>query len=182
MRSTRLAEFGIRALRSDAMVLGTTSMLSLIQVTSDPEIAGACLAALGVQLHRLEEADSGVRSHVIRAWHRSNKMSLRLNRSVCPGIGADAAAALVAHVAEPKAFRSGRNFSAWIGLVPKRHYRAGARTGSGGAQQAEATAICAACSDNGKLAIMPVMPRSRSANIWPWLTALLVDSDNHQQP
>jgi transposase len=32
---------------------------------------------------------------------------------------------LVASVADPKAFRSGRNFSAWIGLVPKQHSSGG---------------------------------------------------------
>ena len=31
------------------------------------------------------------------------------------------ATALVATVADPKSFRSGRNISAWIGLVPKQH-------------------------------------------------------------
>jgi transposase len=31
------------------------------------------------------------------------------------------ATALVAGVADPKSFRSGRDFSAWIGLVPKQH-------------------------------------------------------------
>ena len=35
------------------------------------------------------------------------------------------AIALVASVADPKAFRSGRNFSAWIGLVPKQHSSGG---------------------------------------------------------
>ena len=38
--------------------------------------------------------------------------------------------ALVASVADPKAFRSGRNFSAWIGLVPKQHERGKGRLGS----------------------------------------------------
>jgi transposase len=33
--------------------------------------------------------------------------------------------ALVASVADPKAFRSGRNFSAWVGLVPKQHSSGG---------------------------------------------------------
>ena len=33
--------------------------------------------------------------------------------------------ALVASVADPKTFRSGRNFSAWIGLVPKQHSSGG---------------------------------------------------------
>ena len=35
------------------------------------------------------------------------------------------ATALVASVADPKSFRSGRNFSAWIGLVPKQHSSGG---------------------------------------------------------
>ena len=35
------------------------------------------------------------------------------------------ATALVASVADPGTFRSGRNFSAWIGLVPKQHSSGG---------------------------------------------------------
>jgi transposase len=41
------------------------------------------------------------------------------------GVGPALATALVASVADPKAFRSGRNFSAWIGLVPKQHSSGG---------------------------------------------------------
>jgi transposase len=37
----------------------------------------------------------------------------------------DAGTALVASVADPSTFRSGRNFSAWIGLVPKQHSSGG---------------------------------------------------------
>jgi len=55
----------------------------------------------------------------IMAWHRSNETSRRLD--AIPGIGPALATALVASVANPKAFRSGRNFSAWIGLVPQQH-------------------------------------------------------------
>jgi transposase len=43
----------------------------------------------------------------------------------CPGIGPALARALVATVADPKALRSGRDFSAWIGLVPTQHSSAG---------------------------------------------------------
>jgi transposase len=51
---------------------------------------------------------------------------------------------LVASVADPKVFRSGRNFSAWIGLVPKQH---SSGVGPGSAVSANrGTAICAACS------------------------------------
>jgi transposase len=42
-----------------------------------------------------------------------------------PGVGPALATALVASVADPKAFRSGRDFSAWIGLVPKQHSSGG---------------------------------------------------------
>jgi len=35
------------------------------------------------------------------------------------------ATALVASVADPRTFRSGRNFSAWIGLVPRQHSSGG---------------------------------------------------------
>jgi transposase len=50
-------------------------------------------------------------------------MSIRLDE--CPGVGPVLATALVATVADPKIFRSGRNFSAWIGLVPKQHSSGG---------------------------------------------------------
>jgi transposase len=50
-------------------------------------------------------------------------MSMRLDE--CPGVGPALATALVATVADPKVFRSGRNFSAWIGLVPKQHSSGG---------------------------------------------------------
>ena len=59
----------------------------------------------------------------IIAWHRSNEISRRLD--AIPGIGRALATALVASVADPKAFRSGRNFSAGIGLVPKQHSSGG---------------------------------------------------------
>ncbi len=60
---------------------------------------------------------------LITAWHRSNEMSMRLDD--IPGVGPALTTALVASVADPKAFRSGRNFAAWIGLVPKQHSSGG---------------------------------------------------------
>ena len=59
----------------------------------------------------------------ILAWHRSNETSKRLDE--IPGVGPALATALVASVADPKAFRSGRDFSAWIGLVPKQNSSGG---------------------------------------------------------
>jgi transposase len=59
----------------------------------------------------------------IGVWHRSNQTSKQLDQ--VPGIGPALATALVASVPDPKAFRSGRDFSAWIGLVPKQHSSGG---------------------------------------------------------
>jgi transposase len=87
-----------------------------------PEIARTCRAALGTQLRRLKEQVLEF-DRMIRTWHRSNEMSMQLDE--CPGVGLVLATALVASVADPRTFRSGRNFSAWTGLVPKQHSSGG---------------------------------------------------------
>src|SRR3954469_24192587 len=60
---------------------------------------------------------------MIMDWYRCNETSKRLH--YIPGVGPLLATALAASVADPKVFRSGRNFSAWIGLVPKQHSSGG---------------------------------------------------------
>src|SRR5713226_7472249 len=136
-----LAEFGIVA------PVGRKGVMELLHVVADPgdkrvpEVARACLAALGTQLLRLKEQILEF-DRMIIAWHWSNQTSKRLH--YIPGVGPMLATALVASVADPRTFRSGRNFSAWIGLVPKQH-SSGAKTGSA-ASANRATAIYAACS------------------------------------
>src|SRR5262249_62342181 len=49
--------------------------------------------------------------------HRANGASKRLQS--IQGIGIIGASAIAATVTDPKAFRSGRDFAAWIGLVPR---------------------------------------------------------------
>ena len=111
-----LAEFGIVA------AVGRNGVEELLDIVADPsdkrvpDIARTCLAILGTQLRSLKEQILEF-DRMIRAWHRSSEMSMRLDD--CPGVGPVLATAMVATVADPNAFRSGRNFSAWIGLVPK---------------------------------------------------------------
>src|SRR5207244_3159377 len=81
-----------------------------------------CLAALGAQLRRLKEQVLEF-DRMINAWHRSNEMSRRLDEA--PGVGPVLATAVVATVADATVFRSGRHFSAWIGIVPKQHSSGG---------------------------------------------------------
>src|SRR5689334_13862176 len=117
-----LAEFGIVAR------VGRKGVADLLEVVADPrdrrlpEVARACLVALGVQL-RMLKAQILEFDRRIMAWHRSNETSKRLDE--IPGVGPALATALVASVADPRAFRSGRNFSAWIGLVQKQHSSGG---------------------------------------------------------
>src|SRR5215472_1259456 len=117
-----LAEFGIIA------PVGRKGVEELLRVVADPndkrvpEVARACVAALGSQLLSLKKQIFDF-DRMIMAWHRSSQTSKRLN--CIPGVGPLLATALVASVADPKTFRSGRNFSAWIGLVPKQHSSGG---------------------------------------------------------
>ena len=59
----------------------------------------------------------------IRRWHRNNPQSTRLAQA--PGIGPLSASALVASVGQADNFRNGRQFAAWVGLVPKQHSTGG---------------------------------------------------------
>jgi len=59
----------------------------------------------------------------LRAWHKEDKASRRI--AEIPGVGLLTATAAVAAMGDPKSFKSGREFAAWLGLVPK-------HTGTGG--------------------------------------------------
>ena len=162
-----LAEFGIVA------PVGRKGVEELLNVVADPgdkrllDVARACLAALGAQLGRIKQQILEF-DRQIMAWHRSNETSLRLD--AIPGVGPMLATALVASVADPKVFRSGRNFSAWIGLVPKQHSSGGKdRLGSISKQ---GDRYLRSLFMAGALAVI------RYAKIYgtkhrPWLTALL---------
>ena len=118
-----LAEFGIVA------PVGRQGVEELLHVVADPndkrvpKVARACLATLGSQLLGLKKQILTF-DRMIMDWYRSNETSKRLH--YIPGVGPLLATALAASVADPKVFRSGRNFSAWIGLVPKQHFEANA--------------------------------------------------------
>jgi len=63
------------------------------------------------------------------AWHKTNPVSQRL--ASIPGIGPIIATAIATTVADPKVFRSGREFAAWLGLVPRQN-STGGKTRLGG--------------------------------------------------
>ena len=65
---------------------------------------------------RLDE-EIGEIERRIGVWHRGNADSKRV--AEIPGVGVPIATAVVAAMGDPAAFRSGREFAAWLGLVPR---------------------------------------------------------------
>lgn len=59
----------------------------------------------------------------IKSLYRSNEMCQRISQ--IEGIGPITATALVAAVGDRSCFRNGRQFAAWLGLVPKQHSSGG---------------------------------------------------------
>src|SRR5262245_28737414 len=162
-----LAELGIVA------PVGRKGVEELLRVVADgndkrvPDVVRACLAALGTQLLSLKKQILEL-DRMIMAWYRSNETSRRLH--YIPGVGPLLATALVANVADPGAFRSGRNFSAWIGLVPKQHSSGGkARLGSISKQ---GDRYLRSLFVAGALSVIRYA-KAHGSKHRPWLTALL---------
>ena len=108
-----LAELGIVAAQGNA---GLKELVKIIAGERDarlPVDAHASLVVLAAGLHAVQTMIGSIDKRIM-IEHRSNEASKRL-RSI-PGIGIVGASAIVA---DPMAFRSGRDFAAWIGLVPR---------------------------------------------------------------
>jgi transposase len=59
----------------------------------------------------------------IHQAHRANPASRRLD--AIPGFGVIVSSAVAATMTDPKAFKTGREFAAWIGLVPRQNSTGG---------------------------------------------------------
>jgi transposase len=109
-----LAELGIVAAQGRE---GLKDLLAIIADEKDerlPVDARASLIVLAAQLQALQTMIGSIEKRVI-VQHRASEESKRV--ATVPGIGALGASAITATVTDPSAFRSGRDFAAWIGLV-----------------------------------------------------------------
>ncbi|HMI14165.1 MAG TPA: IS110 family transposase [Bradyrhizobium sp.] len=110
-----LAELGITAAQG---VEGLKELLTIIASDEDerlPADAHASLVVLAAELQAVQTLIGSIEKR-ITVQHRGNEASKR--PETIPGIGIVGATAITATVTDPKAFRSGRDFAAWIGLVP----------------------------------------------------------------
>jgi transposase len=114
------AEFGLTAAKG----LDKVEPL-LARIAADAQLPGLAkelfatqakeYARLKVEIQKIEAK--------LMAWHKHNDLSRRL--AEIPGIGPIGAVLAVMKTPNPRAFRCGRDFSAWIGMTPKDHSTAG---------------------------------------------------------
>ena len=100
-------------------------ILAIIDDDADetiPALARTALKPLAMQLRANREAAAALEAE-IRVWHKGSAES-RLLETI-PGVGVITASAIAALVPDPSFFRSGREFAAWLGLVPRQHSTGG---------------------------------------------------------
>lgn len=114
------AEFGITAARGLAHVAGLLAYLK-----DDENLPALARELFALQAEELAQLNKRLEETEVRlqAWHRGNACSRRLAQ--IPGIGPIGASMIVMKTPAPEAFRSGRDFAAWLGLTPKDHSTAG---------------------------------------------------------
>ena len=111
-----LAEFGLVARRGARNI---RELADLVGNTSSEHLPDAARAMLVLLLQQIREAQIRVRQteHALETWAKQSDACRRLMS--IPGVGIISATALVLAMHDPKRFRSGRHFAAWLGLVPK---------------------------------------------------------------
>jgi transposase len=117
-----LAELGMVAATGRE---GLKKLLVIVAGGTQQQLPGPmreALQALIAQLDALQQQIGRLECQ-IHAQHRASDASRRLE--TIPGIGVIGATAIAATVTDPTAFKSGREFAAWIGLVPRQNSSGG---------------------------------------------------------
>ena len=116
------AEFGIVTAQGPRKVAELVSRLRDENTLCVPQVARSALLALAVQLDNLIAEVRNIERQLM-AWHRQSAASRRLE--TIPGVGLITATALAASVLNPTAFKSGRQFAAYLGPVPRQNSSGG---------------------------------------------------------
>jgi transposase len=117
-----LAEFGL------VMPKGIQSLVKKVpEILEDAEngLPGTSRELFSRLFSHFRELDRQVKEleGQIQAWHREDTKSRRLQ--AIPGIGPLTASALVASLNDAGTFTNGRQFAAWLGLVPRQNSSGG---------------------------------------------------------
>jgi transposase len=117
-----LAEFGIVTAQGPHKILLLIREIRKGEVPGLPQIAQAALESLATQLDNLA-GEIRTLERQLMAWHRADEISQRLE--TIPGVGIITATALSASVPDPAVFKTGRQFAAFLGLVPRQNSSGG---------------------------------------------------------
>ena len=159
------AEFGLIAAKGLDKI---EPLLERIAAVDDvPELAKELFATYGQDYAALKRRIREIEARLMD-WHKRNELSQRLVEA--PGIGPIGASLLVMKVPDPHAFRSGRDFSAWIGLTPKDHSTAGRMRHGGITRAGDETLRTVLIA--GATAVIQQLKRGRG-HPSPWLVELV---------
>lgn len=159
------AEFGV--IEAKGLNRIEALLARLVADETLPALARELFAALAEEAAQLEARLEAIEARLL-AWHRASEVSQRLAK--IPGVGPIGASLLVMKAPDPAAFRSGRQFAAWLGLTPKDHSTAG-KTRLGVITRAGDEALRAVLV-TGAMAVIRQAERGRGVRS-PWLIALL---------
>jgi transposase len=159
-----LAEFGLIAAQGLHNVAGLIAIVRDDKDERVPDIARQVLRILADQIDALSRRIVAIEAQIL-AWHKNNPTSQRL--ATIPGIGPIIATAVAATVADAGEFRSGREFAAWLGLVPRQNSTGGKARLGGISKRGDS--YLRRILINGAHA---VLLRSKAAKVDPWLTSL----------
>jgi transposase len=113
-------EFGIVAAKGMCKIGPLLERIAADQ--SLPELARELFAMQGIEYREMLAKIKTV-DEKLMALHRADECSKRL--AEIPGVGPIGASLLMMKTPDPRMFKSGRDFAAWIGLTPKDHSTAG---------------------------------------------------------
>jgi len=119
---SHLAEFGISAGQGKGNFAKLVAVLGTVEGGTLPELAVSALRLIAAQIDDANEKIAALEKAIV-AQHRRNEASRRL--ASIPGIGPITASAIVAAVPNASVFDSGRQFAAWLGLVPRQNSTGG---------------------------------------------------------
>lgn len=116
------AEFGLIVPQGARRVSELIEPMRQAVAQALPDLAQTAILMLADQLDALAAQINALERRLL-AWHRQNGDSQRL--ATIPGVGMITATALSASITDPSLFRSGREFAAFLGLVPRQNSSGG---------------------------------------------------------
>ncbi|GAC1533386.1 MAG: IS110-like element ISPa11 family transposase [Ramlibacter sp.] len=131
-------------------------------------LPGMLTDSLDEQVRRIQQVQADIDTIERRLSQQMRESPACKAAAEIPGVGLLTAAAIVASMGAPTAFKNGREFAAWIGLVPR-------QTGTGG--RVRQLGISKRGDSYLRTLLMhgarAIVLRCKDAAAWPWLAGLL---------